>query len=286
MRSKDQILLENLYTSIIERAFHGTPHDIVGNFSLNKIGSGEGAQVYGWGLYFAENPKVAEQYKEDSRFFYKVNNIPVKVVHWEDIKTNNISPEEIAVKAFHSLNDHDRIYKLENDRETFPDKKKAMIAINLINQNKVKILNGNLYEVDINADKENDFINWDEPVYETDNVVKLVNKLFESKFGERNYWQGTISSGSLFYHQISKTISEKIGKIEEYGSIGTSSEQKNGSEFLKEAGVKGIKYLDQGSRDLGNGTYNYVIFDPSVIRIVSKNGEFVMQSKKPENVEI
>jgi ABC-type oligopeptide transport system ATPase subunit len=110
--------------------------------------------------------------------------------------------------------------------------------------------------------------------------------LFERKFEQRNYWQGTVSSGALFYHQVSKTVSDKIGNLEDYGSIGTPSEQKIASEFLKEAGVKGIKYLDQGSRGTGEGTYNYVIFDPSVIQIVSKNGEFVMSSKKPENVEI
>src|SRR5690606_1669981 len=33
-------------------AYHGTPHN-VDRFSLQKIGTGEGAQVYGWGLYFA-----------------------------------------------------------------------------------------------------------------------------------------------------------------------------------------------------------------------------------------
>jgi hypothetical protein len=55
---------------------------------------------------------------------------------------------------------------------------------------------------------------------------------------------------------------------------------------LLKAGILGIRYLDQGSRGVGEGTYNYVIFDPSVIQIVSKNGEFVMSSKKPENVEV
>jgi hypothetical protein len=48
------------------RAHHGTPHDIPleSGFSTAKIGSGEGAQVYGWGLYFAEAMKVAEQYRK------------------------------------------------------------------------------------------------------------------------------------------------------------------------------------------------------------------------------
>ena len=49
-------------TTLFHRAFHGSPHDHDG-FSLDKIGTGEGAQAYGWGLYFAGKQKVAEYYK-------------------------------------------------------------------------------------------------------------------------------------------------------------------------------------------------------------------------------
>ncbi len=45
------------------RAYHGTPHK-VDRFSMDKIGTGEGAQVYGYGLYFAENKGIAEWYRE------------------------------------------------------------------------------------------------------------------------------------------------------------------------------------------------------------------------------
>jgi len=38
------------------KAYHGSPHDF-DKFSMQKIGTGEGAQAYGHGLYFAENPK-------------------------------------------------------------------------------------------------------------------------------------------------------------------------------------------------------------------------------------
>ena len=37
-----------------QSAWHGTPHDFDG-FDLGAIGTGEGAQVHGWGLYFAQN---------------------------------------------------------------------------------------------------------------------------------------------------------------------------------------------------------------------------------------
>ncbi|MGP1366042.1 MAG: hypothetical protein ACTTKW_01790, partial [Schwartzia sp. (in: firmicutes)] len=40
-----------------QRAWHGSPH-VFDYFSLDAIGTGEGAQAHGWGLYFAKNQKV------------------------------------------------------------------------------------------------------------------------------------------------------------------------------------------------------------------------------------
>ena len=45
------------------RAYHGSPHDF-DKFSMDKIGSGEGNQTYGHGLYFAENEAVARSYRD------------------------------------------------------------------------------------------------------------------------------------------------------------------------------------------------------------------------------
>jgi len=46
------------------RAYHGSPHSF-DRFSLDKIGTGEGAQAYGHGLYFAGNEDVARQYRNN-----------------------------------------------------------------------------------------------------------------------------------------------------------------------------------------------------------------------------
>jgi hypothetical protein len=43
--------------------YHGSPH-LFDKFDMGKIGSGEGAQAYGHGLYFADNPAVAKVYGE------------------------------------------------------------------------------------------------------------------------------------------------------------------------------------------------------------------------------
>jgi hypothetical protein len=40
----------------------------LGRFDMSKIGSGEGAQAYGQGLYFAGNEKVAEGYKGTTNY--------------------------------------------------------------------------------------------------------------------------------------------------------------------------------------------------------------------------
>jgi hypothetical protein len=43
------------------RAYHGAPHDFT-TFSLEKIGTGEGAQAFGWGLYFTSDQSIARWY--------------------------------------------------------------------------------------------------------------------------------------------------------------------------------------------------------------------------------
>ncbi|WP_339083863.1 hypothetical protein [Hyphomicrobium sp. ghe19] len=42
--------------------WHGSPHDF-DKFDLSKIGTGEGNQAFGHGLYFAEHPSVAKEYQ-------------------------------------------------------------------------------------------------------------------------------------------------------------------------------------------------------------------------------
>jgi len=44
-------------------AYHGSPHDF-DQFDISKIGTGEGAQAYGHGLYFAEREGIAKSYRD------------------------------------------------------------------------------------------------------------------------------------------------------------------------------------------------------------------------------
>lgn len=49
-----------------QTAYHGTPYKF-SKFTLDHIGEGEGAQAHGWGLYFAEDKKVSEDYRKRLR---------------------------------------------------------------------------------------------------------------------------------------------------------------------------------------------------------------------------
>lgn len=46
-----------------QAAWHGSPHDF-DEFDLGAIGSGEGNQAHGWGLYFAKSKRVSDNYKK------------------------------------------------------------------------------------------------------------------------------------------------------------------------------------------------------------------------------
>jgi hypothetical protein len=171
------------------RAYHGSPHDFE-RFDISKIGTGEGAQAYGHGLYFAENPKVAETY--DPR------------------------PESGSAAAGIGL------------RETTP---------------------GHMYEVNIAADPEH-FLDWDKPLSEQPEHIRekfskavvpgnaeddqLLRDLHGADAGHAVLGLFPRSSGAQAYNTFAHHVGDPVETINK----------------LREAGIPGIKYLDQGSRIL------------------------------------
>ena len=69
------------------RAYHGSPYDF-DKFDMSKIGTGEGAQAYGHGLYFAENPEVAEQYAKMGVQFTDPQGNPLSTGHRYEVNIN------------------------------------------------------------------------------------------------------------------------------------------------------------------------------------------------------
>lgn len=66
---------------------------------------------------------------------------------------------------------------------------------------------------------------------------------------------------------------------EVYGTLSHNERIKERSrayrDSVKNAGIPGIRYLDSGSRGADGGTYNYVVFDDQIPRIVKRNGSFL-----------
>src|SRR3546814_9608605 len=71
----------------------------------------------------------------------------------------------------------------------------------------------------------------------------------------------------VFFFFKQKTSYEM--RISDWSSDVCSSDLQAVSVALRDAGVPGIKYLDAGSRDRGDGSYNYVIFDDRLVEILS-----------------
>jgi hypothetical protein len=73
-------------------------------------------------------------------------------------------------------------------------------------------------------------------------------------------------------NMIAQNLDEVTGK----NVVSTVANQFGGQDAatraLREAGIPGIKYLDQGSRGAGDGTRNYVVFDDKLVSILKRYG--------------
>lgn len=97
-----------------QSAYHGSPH-LFDQFSLQHIGSGEGAQAYGWGLYFSSKKEIAEWYR---------NNLTNNRQHFTSISSedNRAIPDWVAnritAEAFHKAHFPDEQYSPDKATET------------------------------------------------------------------------------------------------------------------------------------------------------------------------
>lgn len=134
---------ESTTLNVLEQAaYHGTPHT-VDRFSLQKIGTGEGNQVYGWGLYFASQREVAEHYRTA---LTGINRMP-----------GAKSAEEMLAKTGGDRAEAIRLLKRKGDEA----------AVEFLRRNQSR---GNLYQVEV---PENDvLLDWDAPISEQPEAVR------------------------------------------------------------------------------------------------------------------
>lgn len=226
--------------------WHGSPHKF-DKFDMSKIGTGEGAQAYGHGLYMAETPEVAETYKlagSKGEYKYAGRKIPNK--------------NERFRSAVHQL------YQSGGDKEAakIADASVSEI-IDRINYKDIEPM-GALYKVDIPDESIPRMLDWDKPLSEQAPEVQAA--LRKADFMDESVWP----------HYTGRQLYE--GEMNARGPYKANGFADNAaappvSELLKAQGIPGIRYLDGGSRTAGTGTSNFVLFDDQLPRILERNGQ-------------
>ena len=266
------------------RAYHGSPHDF-DRFDLSKIGTGEGAQAYGHGLYFAESDKVAQSYRDGlAGATYRVNGG----------KYDAGNAAHLAAARVYEQGKDEAIARLRENAQRLadiekrggypqPDAKLYAQAADLIEKGaypKLDVENhGRLYEVRINAEPE-DFLDWDKPLSAQSEKVKAAIEPLARAIVERGHPEDNtrylVKSGSGVQHALTKWGADRLASKAEPFKTVDDLIYRHGREkltdALREAGVQGIKYFDQQSRAAGEGSRNYVVFRDDIIDILKKYG--------------
>lgn len=257
------------------KAYHGSPHDF-DKFDLSKIGTGEGAQAYGHGLYFAEKEGVAKIYRDQlAGGELKIGGEPVRPgsPYWNDAS-------ELANIHHGDINAMIADLRQTPGYDWMGSGKKSQRELRL-EEMKAKGVeytpNGKMYEVALHASPEQ-FLDWDKPLAAQapqmrDATVGAAVKALEHHPVAGQSPQSLKRMQDFYREMYQENIDKPLGSgLFDLGNTPHGAQQRAIADNLREAGIPGIKYLDQGSRGAGQGTSNYVVFDPRIVQILKKYG--------------
>jgi hypothetical protein len=218
-------------------AFHGSPY-LFRQFDPAKIGVGEGAQAYGVGAgYTAEARKVAEGYRENVKDWGAVTNINERINELFRI----MNDDSVYPGAY-------RKFKSEKGQQAAKEYDALLEKRQNIVENP-----GYLYKGDIPDEILPKFLDWDKPLGQQSKEVKQAAK---------NVWEQVKGNSAFKGKTFDDFLSESGESL--YLRLGAGKEGKQAdlaaTNFLESVGVKGIRYLDQGSRGEGKGTSNFIPF--------------------------
>jgi len=229
--------------------WHGSPYGPIKKFDSSKIGTGEGNQAYGHGLYFGEARGTGEGYRE------ALSGSGKKLV----TATFNDDPELWVAGQLYSNVDPKDIKEglnILNYQGNADDLIKS--AKTRLNQEKSA---GYLYKVDLPDEAIAKMLDWDKPLsQQPDSVQSWLKDSFNPYRKELTAKDvgGNEPTGSLIYNRLQELMSE--GKKSDAFSNQANYGAANASREMMEAGITGVRYLDEGSRDAGKGTSNFVVF--------------------------
>jgi hypothetical protein len=257
-------------------AWHGSPHKF-NKFRTSKIGTGEGAQSFGWGIYFTDKKDIAKHYAE--RLGKPKAVIEGKEYIGEDEAVNAIA--EHLKKKYPTLPSARRkdvaYFTLRYSDMTAPAIIKNGIGgvkpgspsydtlISAIADTKELItLDKNLYAVSLHKGKdpsEYEWLDWYEKVPDS------IEKKLYNQFKKEKESLEEIYTGSTI-RQIQSALSDAdVDNL--YNNLSHAfGSQKEASLFLLRADIDGIRYpAGTLSGIKGSKAKNYVVFDDDAITI-------------------
>ena len=220
-------------------AYHGSPHSF-DKFDASKIGTGEGGQAFGHGLYFAESPDVAEHYR--ASITGDMQETPVDYANrvWRYIASlpENAaeSPEAVREKTISAL--AEAASRPGNSPSLGDAASKYLYGQTGTPPPPVR--RGSVYEVEI-AHPESNFLDLNSRVW---TQPRRVQDALKSLIGNSSVDMG----GKKAYSEVSRAYGDGLSDVA-------------ASKVLLDEGVPGIKYKDRMSRNsTANATRNYVMF--------------------------
>jgi hypothetical protein len=254
--------------------YHGTPHTLpptprnpLGEFDASKIGTGEGAQAYGHGIYTAENPAVAQKYKEQlgTQMQYKGQQFYDPIVGRKTATTGNTEIDDYLLSYLgdtgvvrKELLNAAKEMRASKNPQALKEYQTLMAEFRKIRPDVTAANTGNLYKIDLPDEKIAKMLDWDKLLSQQPNILKMLEKNYRSDYLDmfKN------RPGSDFYKAIS-------------GNAGVEDLRALGSSELTNLGIPGIKYLDEMSRSAGEGTRNFVVFpgEEKSMTILERNGQ-------------
>jgi hypothetical protein len=280
------------------RAYHGSPHDFppvrelempdgavvyqsmddavpegarvikehpLGRFDMSKLGTGEGAQAYGHGLYFAEEEAVAKAYRDALKGRMVTTSDGVTKTYGQHITEvedairaahPNLNPDNIRAAAKSVVDDNLTDADVEGMGQWEGVYKSGIVA----NKN-AQASKGSMYEVKIDAAAE-DFLNWQTPLREQ---KKLLSAL-DDQYGDHEIVLQQLGLDIKYETPTGGDLAMALGM--------TRGGQTAPPRLLTDAGLKGVKYPAAFTRQKSpdKQSFNYVVFDDKLISIAKKYG--------------
>jgi hypothetical protein len=219
-------------------AYHGSPY-LFPRFDPKRIGTGEGNQVYGVGAgYTAEARPVAEKYALD------ISNRDMANQGRLNAHANAKRLADLAGNPKYAADDVRFVLETNPDH---PQKALLTKTLGYLESGSYKepLKNtGYLYKGDIPDEIIPKFLDYDAPLKNQSPEVQALAK-----------------SLGMDLEDLGGDLLGKVGK------------NVKGTLQMQDAGIKGIKYLDQGSRGQGKGTSNFIPFSPNDFKIQEINDE-------------